>query len=75
MKKFSVVLVSMLAGIAVALQVPSNGAAEAAATPMADADDCIYCLDSPVYCPDGWHDAWNDPDPNYSRRDGTHPYD
>lgn len=78
MKKFSVVLVGLLAGIAFALQVPSNGAAEAVTTSVVDADDCIYCLnggqDDADWCPVGWHDAWEpvDTDPNFTRNGGAH---
>ena len=57
MKKFSVLL-GLLAGIAVALQVPNKGAAEAVAMSMVDAD-CIYCSDR--ICEPGQHDAWDPP--------------
>ena len=76
MKKFSVVLVGLLAGIAFALQAPSNGVAGAVdmAMPMAD-QDCIACEPLPDYCPDGWHDAWETIPRlrNYTRNGGVHP--
>lgn len=56
MKKFSILL-GLLAGIAFALQAPSNGAAEAVAMPMVDGD-CIFC--SEYGCPDSTHDAWEE---------------
>ncbi len=55
MKKLSILL-GVLAGIAVALQAPSNGAAEAVAMSMVGAP-CLFCTDNT--CEDGYHEAWN----------------
>ncbi len=72
MKKFSVVL-GLLAGIAFALQAPSNGAAETVAISMVDVEDCIFCIDAFPYCPDGEHRAWEaHAYPNYTRNGGVH---
>lgn len=69
MKKFSILL-GLLAGIAFALQTPSNGAAVAVAMPMVGAD-CIFCTD--ILCEGRQHRAWEPTVwPNYSRNDGPH---
>ena len=54
MRKFFI-LSGMVAGIAFALQTPSNGAAEAVAIPMVGAD-CIFCTNHT--CPGNAHQAW-----------------
>ena len=66
MKKYSILL-GLLAGMAVALQAPSNGAAEAVAMSMVDAD-CIYCSDR--ICEPGQHDAWDPPDEGEGQGEG-----
>lgn len=72
MKKLSVLL-GLLAGIALALQAPSDGAAEAVAMPMVDADDCIFCIDIHPDCEAGEHQAWEAVAfPNYTRNGGVH---
>ena len=69
MRKF-LVLLGLLAGIAFALQAPSNGAAEAVAMSMVGAD-CIFCTNHT--CDPGYHEAWEAfVWPNYSRNGGPH---
>ncbi len=70
MRKLSVLL-GLLAGIAVALQAPSSGVAEAVAVPMGG-PDCIFCDEAE--CPGNMHDAYEPQiaDANYTRNGGVH---
>ena len=70
MKKFSVLVVGLLAGIGFTLQAPSTKAAEAVAISMVDAGDCIFC--STYGCPGGEHDAWETFLENFTRNGGVH---